>query len=534
MVFVDQVVDLVRTYALMHISNGGGDVWGMNPTQLMLMLPIVASLLTSILSVVPQHWERLKPFLNCNRNRTRTRGARVSIQSTITTSVSNNVGKIGVFAEEFRAIMWMLHSTRKPVRSGAILSLADKDQYVKFILDSDDEIKIDDDITISQTQCETSSGSGKTESIRTITIVVESKRKTFAELYNHINGWVKEYKDAMEASHNNKRYVFVHKPQKEYDEYEPDFTRVEFRTRRCMDNVFFPEKKALCSVLQRFTSDPDFYRRTATSRTLGLLLTGTPGCGKTSLIKALAAHLDRHVIEVNLGAISSCGELRDIFYGRRFNYVDICPENVIIVLEDIDAMSDVVKRRDVIEDSRKGTGDGRDGCDGDKEASSAGEGESKSDEPPADGHADKKSASELKDPLVSIMEKLTTQTPAARFNTDPINLSFLLNLMDGVVEQDGRVVVITTNHPEKLDPALIRPGRIDMRIDFTRCTTQTLREMLAFVYGLPSPAHVPDTIEAVPTRTFTPAEVMCMSTRYDRVEAMIAELSRGATKEPSC
>lgn len=44
---------------------------------------------------------------------------------------------------------------------------------------------------------------------------------------------------------------------------------------------------------------------------------------------------------------------------------------------------------------------------------------------------------------------------------DKLNLSGLLNVLDGVVETPGRMVIMTTNHPEILDPALIRPGRID-------------------------------------------------------------------------
>lgn len=40
----------------------------------------------------------------------------------------------------------------------------------------------------------------------------------------------------------------------------------------------------------------------------------------------------------------------------------------------------------------------------------------------------------------------------------------LLNVLDGVVDTPGRIVIMTTNHPETLDAALIRPGRIDKKI----------------------------------------------------------------------
>merc|ERR1712224_808878 len=47
---------------------------------------------------------------------------------------------------------------------------------------------------------------------------------------------------------------------------------------------------------------------------------------------------------------------------------------------------------------------------------------------------------------------------------DKLTLSGLLNVLDGVVDTPERIVVMTTNHPEILDPALIRPGRIDQKL----------------------------------------------------------------------
>jgi chaperone BCS1 len=46
----------------------------------------------------------------------------------------------------------------------------------------------------------------------------------------------------------------------------------------------------------------------------------------------------------------------------------------------------------------------------------------------------------------------------------PVSLSALLNAIDGVFSRDGRVLIMTTNHPEKIDPALVRPGRADRKI----------------------------------------------------------------------
>merc|ERR1712187_840137 len=52
-------------------------------------------------------------------------------------------------------------------------------------------------------------------------------------------------------------------------------------------------------------------------------------------------------------------------------------------------------------------------------------------------------------------------------SSDRVNLSGILNALDGVVDSPNRILIMTTNHPEKLDPALIRPGRIDKKFLLT-------------------------------------------------------------------
>ena len=48
--------------------------------------------------------------------------------------------------------------------------------------------------------------------------------------------------------------------------------------------------------------------------------------------------------------------------------------------------------------------------------------------------------------------------------SSPPDLVPLLNVLDGVVDTPERILVMTSNHPERLDPALVRPGRIDRKI----------------------------------------------------------------------
>jgi len=64
----------------------------------------------------------------------------------------------------------------------------------------------------------------------------------------------------------------------------------------------------------------------------------------------------------------------------------------------------------------------------------------------------------------------STKGKSSFSKVDKLDLSGLLNVLDGVVDSPNRVLVMTTNHPEKLDAALIRPGRIDknLLLDYLR------------------------------------------------------------------
>lgn len=63
-----------------------------------------------------------------------------------------------------------------------------------------------------------------------------------------------------------------------------------------------------------------------------------------------------------------------------------------------------------------------------------------------------------------------------------ITFSGFLNALDGVAAHEGHVVFMTTNHIDKLDPALIRPGRIDVRVEFTYATREQAKEMFTRFY----------------------------------------------------
>jgi hypothetical protein len=88
-----------------------------------------------------------------------------------------------------------------------------------------------------------------------------------------------------------------------------------------------------------------------------------------------------------------------------------------------------------------------------------------------------------------IAEKVKQQQTA---NGRGITLSYLLNLLDGIHEGDSRILIMTSNRPDVLDKALLRSGRIDLKIEFGYATLSVVREMFTNYFQ-----HCPEASEWV-------------------------------------
>lgn len=72
--------------------------------------------------------------------------------------------------------------------------------------------------------------------------------------------------------------------------------------------------------------------------------------------------------------------------------------------------------------------------------------------------------------ITKAIKSVQDQNDNTRKKNQGISFSGLLNAIDGVASQEGRVLVMTSNFLDKLDDALIRPGRIDVTVIFTMTT----------------------------------------------------------------
>ncbi len=266
------------------------------------------------------------------------------------------------------------------------------------------------------------------------------------------------------------------------------YSKHKFSTTRTFDNVYFDEQTKVKKHTEFFLHNKRWYEKKGIPYTLGFLFHGDPGCGKTSETKAIANVAKRHIINVQLSEIKTKAQLRHLFFSDEINVYNgqnlerfIIPiHERLYVIEDIDAMGDVVLRR------------------------------------------------EWKKPEVKLEKK--EDDPFAHIADDevlkePIDLSFLLNILDGTLEASGRMLVITSNFPERIDRALIRPGRIDMIVNFKRCSVSVLRQMVEGFYDKTDIAHRAWSAPNM-DKKWTPAEVnQILFRNFDSPESALNELT---------
>jgi len=312
-----------------------------------------------------------------------------------------------------------------------------------------------------------------------------SETLTADELRAVLAAWVKEYEGRLNRDRDSHLKFYLYSPSGDVTEdyFDPTrhYSEFRFESGKTFDNVFYSQKKDIVKRLDFFTQNKAWYKKRGIPYTMGFMFYGDPGCGKTSTIKAIANHTQRHIVSVPLNKIKTVKELLNVFYNTRMNYVDIPLDKRLYVLEDIDAadLKDTVGER-----SEKDTEN--------KEDSEKEEGKDSGRESPMDLFGLLKNS-----PMGPSWDK--------KFGLQKLTLANLLEVLDGVMEMEGRMLVITTNYPERLDKALIRPGRIDMKVHFSRMRGEDILDMFRHYFELDPPASV--RVEDLPDLKWSPAEV---------------------------
>jgi len=270
-----------------------------------------------------------------------------------------------------------------------------------------------------------------------------------------------------EEARNHKRMLIQTSPK------QLSFTMTPFYSNKKFGNIFGTEVRKIQQRVEFFINNKSWYDAKGIPYQLGILLSGLPGTGKTSMIRAISNMTKRHIVNVNFANITTASQLKNLFYNDKLVvYNDssmsdtksyfIPIDQRLYVLEEIDAVGDIVKQR-----------------------------------------------------------SSDTNLTSKEIVPDELTLGEILTVLDGTMEIPGRMIIMTSNHPEVLDKALLRPGRIDLKACFGNATRDLIIEM--FEAYLES-TYPDDRIQDLPDNLLTPAEVGEVLMKFCKSEFELDEI----------
>jgi hypothetical protein len=93
----------------------------------------------------------------------------------------------------------------------------------------------------------------------------------------------------------------------------------------------------------------------------------------------------------------------------------------------------------------------------------------------------------------------------------PLDLAYLLSKLDGLEDNNDRLIIATTNNPDKINPALLRPGRFDLKLCLGNCTTAMYVDILTAFFALTETEGEIVRHAGIQERRFSPLEVINMA-----------------------
>jgi hypothetical protein len=304
-----------------------------------------------------------------------------------------------------------------------------------------------------------------------------SSNKSFESIIEFMNNIIKEYTANNTKKRNKKTYII--KPfykRESVAGVELQYPRMlEFKSSKSFDNLFFDGKEDLIKRIDAFVAR-DKYKVLGLPETLGLLFYGDPGTGKTSCIKAVAAYLEMSLIIVPMSQITTKKRLEELFLS---DVIGIPQEKRIYVFEEIDCngWENIIRPRHMIQQQDTVT----------------------------ERH-ENALIEQLAHTLKPDSKKCDKDT------ADKLTLGSILEIIDGLVECPGRIIIMTTNHKDHIDPALLRPGRIDMEIEFKKLRRCHIMEIYKKWYGKNIDRVY---LEQIPDYKFTQAQISQLLFKYE-------------------
>jgi chaperone BCS1 len=376
--------------------------------------------------------------------------------------------------------------------------------YLEIVVN---DYKIDDD--------KDNKKSSNTEKIYTYKITISGANKYYI-LEEFINKCIEKYEREIDDSSKQFIFEFVTTQTDDNDRKSLKFLKYPFNSNKFLDkNIFFEKKHDFIEYIDRFKKDPGVknkyeqdYEDAGVTFKAGILMYGPPGCGKSCTIRGILNRTGRHGILISWSKIKTSRELCSLFRRLTINDKEYDLKDVCFIVEDFDANNDQVlkvrandrlvynnniKQLDVVDSKQFDNMD--------------------------------------KDQLVNELTKtknILELTKTALSSNDELTLDCVLNLLDGIVELHNAMFIFTTNHLENIDPAFLRPGRIDYIIELKKATVRTIREMVEYrfrSYGI-NMNNYDLFFDKMRDYAISPAEIqnICFKHSAEKIEECLSEL----------
>jgi hypothetical protein len=248
---------------------------------------------------------------------------------------------------------------------------------------------------------------------------------------------------------------------------------------------------------------------------LGIIVYGEPGTGKTFLMKAIANELKRSIRDVDMRTIKTRKAFETLF-SKDLN-------DNIFVLDEFDCVQGIIKNRSESQSSSLESKENGSYISSDNRIEKLKERHlqilSLISESNTNGSGDKPKESHLEKELNSINKQIKDVE-------NELTLDSVLTVLDGVVETRGRVLIACTNHLDKIDPALLRPGRFDLKINLGKFNQEETKELLSKLFEKLGSKEELDMLKEskLKENIYTPTELIELSLRTKSLTKVLDKL----------